>query len=224
MLDSTADVLAAAVLRTEWKDDASAEDEGRSRKHLSRLARRVASFHWGNLPVARRPRTLSRNRRRARAPDASRRRPRAPARAGRRRSPTRAAPRRTSSSRRRSSRTGPRRAAARARSPRNRRAPTAAASPRAVAHPVRRAPAQDGHGPRLARDGRERRDVLHRRRGDAQARAQAGPAPARRPASFERARRASTSSLPNDFDRRRARGPPCHGPLELPRPVRVHPR
>jgi len=49
MLDSTADVLAAAVLRTEWKDDASAEDEGRSRKHLSRLARRVASFHWGNL-------------------------------------------------------------------------------------------------------------------------------------------------------------------------------
>ncbi|EGB02615.1 hypothetical protein AURANDRAFT_68718, partial [Aureococcus anophagefferens] len=54
MLDSTADVLAAAVLRdrsasrrsrarvlrgrgrgTEWKDDASAEDEGRSRKHLS---------------------------------------------------------------------------------------------------------------------------------------------------------------------------------------------
>ena len=73
-------------------------------------------------------------------------------------------------------------------------------------------------------DGRERRHVLHRRRGDAQARAQAGPAPARRPASFERARRASTSSLPNDFDRRRARGPPRHGPLELPRPVRVHPR
>ncbi|KAH8044462.1 hypothetical protein JL721_12847 [Aureococcus anophagefferens] len=56
---------------TEWKDDASAEDEGRSRKHLSargaatppdgfgatsiprrsRLARRVASFHWGNLPL-----------------------------------------------------------------------------------------------------------------------------------------------------------------------------
>ena len=32
-------------------------------------------------------------------------------------------------------------------------------------------------------DGRERRHVLHRRRGDAQARAQAGPAPARRPAS-----------------------------------------
>ncbi|KAK7238710.1 methionine adenosyltransferase [Aureococcus anophagefferens] len=51
---------------TEWKDDASAEDEGRSR-----LARRVASFHWGNLPVARRPRTLSRNRRRARARDAA---------------------------------------------------------------------------------------------------------------------------------------------------------
>ena len=93
---------------------------GRGVPRRSRLARRVASFHWGNLPVARRPRTRPRNRRRARAPDASRRRPRAPARAGRRRSPTRAAPRRTSSSRRRSSRTGPRRAAARARSPRHR--------------------------------------------------------------------------------------------------------
>jgi len=163
---------------TEWKDDASAEDEGRSRKHLSARGAATPPDGFGATSMveaslagrgsrgASRPSTgatcpsrgvrerfpgtvdaRARPTRRVAAlepplaqdvADRRRGRPRdAPARRGDGHpGPVRGAPRRA---RDRHGTVG---------------APTAAASPRAVADPVRRAPAQDGHGPRLARGAR----------------------------------------------------------------------
>jgi len=315
MLDSTADVLAAAVLRdrsasrrsrarvlwggggvwrararasdctdtsfapagTEWKDDASAEDEGRSRKHLSARGAATPPDGFGGTSMveaslagrgsrgASRPSTgatcPSRGvRERVPGTDDARARPTrrvaalepplAQDVADRRRGRPRDAPARRGDGHPGPVRGAPRRARDRPgtvarRRPRLRpaqlliqfvvlprkmgtgRDSLEVRDPRPGPLAPRRAPRKRRKRRARARpraDGRERRHVLHRRRGDAQARAQAGPAPARRPASFERARRASTSSLPNDFDRRRARGPPRHGPLEPSLPVRVHPR